>query len=40
MTKELMKVDDTLRSPEDIELEIERMDDELVEVIADRDTQK
>jgi DNA repair exonuclease SbcCD ATPase subunit len=40
LTKELKKVDDTLRSPEDIELEIERMEDELVEVIADRDTQK
>ncbi len=40
MTKELKKVDDTLRSPEDIELDIERMEDELIEVIADRDTQK
>jgi len=40
LTKELKKVDDTLRTPEDIELEIERMDDELEEVIANRDTQK
>jgi DNA repair exonuclease SbcCD ATPase subunit/predicted MPP superfamily phosphohydrolase len=40
LTKELKKVDDSLRTPEDIELEIERMEDELVEVIADRDTQK
>ena len=40
LTKELKKVDDTLRSPEDIELEIERMEDELEEVIANRDTQK
>jgi len=40
LTKELKKVDDTLRTPEDIESEIERMEDELEEVIADRDTQK
>ena len=40
MTKELKNVDDTLRLPEDIETEIERMEDELQEVIADRDTQK
>ena len=40
LTKELKKVDDTLRSPEDIELEIERMEDELEEVIANRNTQK
>jgi DNA repair exonuclease SbcCD ATPase subunit len=40
LTKELKKVDDTLRTPEDIELEIERMEDELEEVIANRDTQK
>ena len=40
MTKELKKVDDTLDSPEDIQSEIERMDDELIEVVADRDTQK
>jgi len=40
MTKELKKVDDTLDTPENIESEIERMEDELVEVVADRDTQK
>jgi len=39
LTKELKKVDDTLRSPADIESEIERMEDELQEVIADRNTQ-
>jgi DNA repair exonuclease SbcCD ATPase subunit len=40
MTKELKKVDDTLDTPENIESEIERMEDELIEVVADRDTQK
>ena len=40
LTKELKKVDDTLDAPEKIESEIERMEDELQEVIADRDTQK
>ena len=40
MTKELKKVDETLDSPEDIQSEIERMNDELIEVVADCDTQK
>jgi len=40
MTTELKKVDDTLDLPEDVKSEIERMEDELHEVIADRDTQR
>ena len=40
MTKELKKVDNTLDSAEAVKSEIERMEAELQEVIADRNTQK
>jgi len=40
MTKELKKVDNTLGSAEAVKSEIERMEAELQEVIADRNTQK
>ena len=40
MTKELKKVDDTLRSPEDIDLEIQSIEEDLEDIIMSRDTQK
>ena len=40
MTKELKKVDDTLRSPEDIDKEIQSIEEDLEDIVMSRDTQK